>query len=82
MTDTWQSMGEETDEQLNKELQDYRVTKSLVSKAKKDCLFMHCLPANRGQEVEELVIDGSNSRIWQEASNRLHVQKQILRNLI
>ena len=82
MTDTWQSMGEETDEQLNKELQDYRVTKSLMSKAKKDCLFMHCLPANRGQEVEELVIDGSNSRIWQEASNRLHVQKQILRNLI
>ena len=82
MTDTWQSMGEETDEQVIRELHDYRVTKSLMNKAKKDCMFMHCLPANRGQEVEESVIDGANSRIWEEASNRLHVQKQILRILI
>ena len=82
MTDTWQSMGEETDEQVIRELHDYRVTKSLMDKAKKDCMFMHCLPANRGQEVEEAVIDGANSRIWEEASNRLHVQKQILRILI
>ena len=82
MTDTWQSMGEETDEQVIRELHDYRVTKSLMNKAKKDCMFMHCLPANRGQEVEEAVIDGANSRIWEEASNRLHVQKQILRILI
>ena len=82
MTDTWQSMGEETNEQLIRELHDFRVTKSLMNKAKKDCLFMHCLPANRGQEVEELVIDGGNSRIWEEASNRLHFQKQILRMLI
>ena len=82
MTDTWQSMGEETDEQMIRELHDYRVTKSLMNKAKKDCMFMHCLPANRGQEVEETVIDGANSRIWEEASNRLYVQKQILRILI
>ena len=82
MTDTWQSMGEETDEQVIRELHDYRVTKSLMNKAKKDCMFMHCLPANRGQEVEEAVIDGANSRIWEEASNRLHVQKQILKILI
>ena len=82
MTDTWQSMGEETDEQVIRELHDYRVTKSLMNKAKKDCIFMHCLPANRGQEVEEAVIDGTNSRIWEEASNRLYVQKQILRVLI
>ena len=82
MTDTWQSMGEETDEQVIRELHDYRVTKSLMNKAKKDCMFMHCLPANRGQEVEEAVIDGANSKIWEEASNRLHVQKQILRILI
>ena len=82
MTDTWQSMGEETDEQVIKELHDFRVTKSLMNKAKKDCMFMHCLPANRGQEVEEGVIDGANSRIWEEASNRLHVQKQILRILL
>ena len=82
MTDTWQSMGEETDEQVIRELHDYRVTNSLMNKAKKDCMFMHCLPANRGQEVEETVIDGANSKIWEEASNRLHVQKQILRILI
>ncbi len=82
ITDTWQSMGEETDEQVIKELHNFRVTKSLMNKAKKDCMFMHCLPANRGQEVEEVVIDGANSKIWEEASNRLHVQKQILRILV
>ena len=82
MTDTWQSMGEETDENVIKELYDFRVTKFLMDKAKKDCMFSHCLPANRGQEVEDSVIDGANSRIWKEASNRLHVQKQILRILI
>ena len=82
MTDTWQSMGEETDENVIKDLHDFRVTKSLLDKAKKDCMFTHCLPANRGQEVEESVIDGANSRIWEEASNRLHIQKQILRILI
>ncbi len=82
MTDTWHSMGEETDQNVIKELDDFRVTKSLMDKAKKNCIFMHCLPANRGQEVEETVIDGANSRIWEEASNRLHVQKQILRILI
>ena len=82
MTDTWQSMGEENDEKVIKELYDFRVSKNLMDKAKEDCIFMHCLPANRDQEVEESVIDGVKSRIWEEASNRLHVQKQILRILI
>ena len=82
MTDTWQSMGEKSDENVIKELNGFRVTKSLMDKAKDDCIFTHCLPANRGQEVEESVIDGANSRIWEEASNRLHIQKQILRTLI
>ena len=82
MTDTWQSMGEENDEKVIKELYDFRVSKNLMDKAKEDCIFMHCLPANRDQEVEESVIDGVKSRIWKEASNRLHVQKQILRILI
>ena len=53
-----------------------------MSSAKKDSIFMHCLPANRNQEVEKEVIDGPQSRVWQEASNRLHVQKQILKNYI
>jgi len=48
MTDTWQSMGEQTDEQVIRELHDFRVTKSLMNMAKQDCIFMHCLPANRG----------------------------------
>ena len=82
MTDTWQSMGEKSDENVIKELNGFRVTKSLMDKAKEDCIFMHCLPANRDQEVEESVIDGVKSRIWKEASNRLHIQKQILRMLI
>ena len=72
-------MGEETDEKVIKELDGFRVTESIMDKVKKDCMFIHCLPANRGQEVEESVIDGEKSRIWLEASNRLHVQKQILR---
>ena len=82
MTDTWQSMGEETDDKMINELNDFKVTKSIMDRAKKDCIFMHCLPANRDQEVEESVIDGVNSKVWEEAVNRLHIQKQILRKLL
>ena len=82
MTDTWQSMGEETDDKMINELKDFKVTKSIMDRANKDCIFMHCLPANRDQEVEESVIDGVNSKVWEEAVNRLHIQKQILRKLL
>ena len=82
MTDTWQSMGEETNDKMINELDDFKVTKSIMGRAKKDCIFMHCLPANRDQEVEGSVIDGTNSRVWEEANNRLHIQKQILRTLL
>ena len=82
MTDTWHSMGEENDEKVIKELHEFRVTKTLMDRAKKDCIFTHCLPANRDHEVEGSVIDGANSRIWEEASNRLHIQKQILRTIL
>jgi len=78
MTDTWQSMGENTNNQDLEDLKDYRVTSSLMKKAKSDCIFLHCLPADRQQEVEAQVIDGPSSRVWQEAENRLHIQKQIL----
>ena len=78
LTDTWESMGEKTDQKDLTELQKYRVTQSLMDMTPSECLFMHCLPANRSQEVEAQVIDGSSSRVWQEAENRLHIQKQIL----
>ena len=78
LTDTWESMGEKTDQKNLIELQEYRVTQSLMDMTSSECLFMHCLPANRNQEVEAKVIDGPSSRVWKEAENRLHIQKQIL----
>ena len=78
LTDTWESMGEKVDPKDLIELQKYRVTQSLMDITPSECLFMHCLPANRSQEVEAQIIDGSSSRVWQEAENRLHIQKQIL----
>ena len=78
LTDTWESMGEKAYPKDLIELQKYRVTQSLMDITPSECLFMHCLPANRSQEVEAQIIDGSSSRVWQEAENRLHIQKQIL----
>ena len=60
-------------------IKEFRVTQKVMNKAKSDSIFMHCLPANRNEEVEASVIDGNNSRVWQEASNRLFVQKEILK---
>ena len=82
LTDTWKSMGEEINDNDLHKLDDFCVTEALFNKAKKDCIFMHCLPASRGQEVEEKVIDGPNSRIWIEAKNRLFVQQQLLKELL
>lgn len=78
MTDTWISMGETNKEQRLKLLQDYRVTDALMERAKPDAVFMHCLPAHRGKEVTDEVIDGPQSIVWDEAENRLHVQKAIM----
>ncbi|NTV30162.1 MAG: ornithine carbamoyltransferase, partial [Candidatus Omnitrophica bacterium] len=78
-TDTWVSMGQE--EESAKRLQDfagYQINEDLVRLADKDYIFMHCLPAHRGQEVSAGVIDGPHSAIFDEAENRLHVQKAIL----
>ena len=82
LTDTWQSMGEDVNNNELIELNGFCVTQELFDRAKNDCLFMHCLPASRGQEVAETVIDGPNSRIWAEAKNRLFIQRQILRELL
>ncbi|MEQ9661595.1 MAG: ornithine carbamoyltransferase [Parasphingopyxis sp.] len=79
VTDTWISMGQEGGEAKLAALEPYRVTPNLMGRAKPDALFLHCLPAHRGEEVSAEVIDGPQSVIWDEAENRLHAQKAILR---
>ena len=78
IADTWVSMGDKDADARKKLLTPYRVDQDLMSKAKLDALFMHCLPAHRGEEVTDEVMDGPNSVIWDEAENRLHAQKGIL----
>ena len=80
VTDTWVSMGDETgdSQQRHDLLRPYRVDDRLMARAKPDAIFMHCLPAHRGDEVTASVIDGPRSVVWDEAENRLHAQKGIL----
>ncbi|TVR97759.1 MAG: ornithine carbamoyltransferase [Rhodospirillales bacterium] len=78
VTDTWVSMGTREAETRHNLLAPYRVDEALMARAKPDALFMHCLPAHRGQEVSAAVIDGPQSVVWDEAENRLHAQKGIL----
>ena len=82
-TDVWVSMGQEKErEKRIKDLEPYRVTVELMKYAKPDAVFMHCLPAHRGEEVVDEVIDGKWSVVWDQAENRKHVQKAILALLI
>ncbi|PIW26692.1 MAG: ornithine carbamoyltransferase [Rhodospirillales bacterium CG15_BIG_FIL_POST_REV_8_21_14_020_66_15] len=78
VTDTWVSMGDKDAGKRHNLLVPYRVDERLMAMAAPDALFMHCLPAHRGEEVTEGVIDGPQSVIWDEAENRLHAQKGIL----
>ena len=78
VTDTWFSMGDKDGEYRHNLLKPYQVNARLMSLAKPDALFMHCLPAHRGDEVTDEVIDGPQSVVFDEAENRLHVQKGIL----
>ncbi len=78
MTDAWVSMGDEEPELKKRTFQRYRVSEEVMKFAAKDALFMHCLPAYRGEEVTSEVIDGSQSVVLDEAENRLHVQKAII----
>jgi len=78
VADTWVSMGVEASVNRHNLLAPYRVDERLMAKAKPDAIFMHCLPAKRGDEVTAGVIDGPQSVVWDEAENRLHVQKGIL----
>ena len=78
VTDTWVSMNDSESESRHNLLRAYQVDDKLMAEAKPDAIFMHCLPAHRGEEVTESVIDGPQSVVWDEAENRLHAQKGIL----
>ncbi len=83
VTDVWASMGQEDEQtQRGKVFAAYQVNSELMHRAGKDALFMHCLPAHRGEEVTADVIDGSRSVVWDEAENRLHAQKALLEFLL
>jgi ornithine carbamoyltransferase len=82
-TDVWTSMGFEAEnEERRRDFQDWQVDADMMRAAKKDALFMHCLPAHRGEEVAAEVIDGPQSVVWDEAENRLHTQKALLEFLV
>ncbi len=78
VTDTWVSMGDRNGSRRHNLLKPYQVNAALMAKAKPDAIFMHCLPAHRGEEVTDEVIDGPQSVVFDEAENRLHAQKGIL----
>ena len=83
VTDVWASMGQEAESDTRSEIfRPFQVNAALMSLAKKDALFMHCLPAHRGDEVTAEVIDGLQSVVWEEAGNRLHSQKALLEFLL
>jgi ornithine carbamoyltransferase len=82
-TDVWASMGQE--DESNERIQvfnGYMVDDALMARAARDAIFLHCLPAHRGEEVSESVLEGPQSRVWAEAENRLHIQKAIMAVLI
>lgn len=83
VTDVWASMGDESEQEVRKELfKPYQVNNRLAVLAKKDFIFLHCLPAHRGEEVTADIIDGPHSVIYQEAENRLHAQKALMLKLM
>jgi ornithine carbamoyltransferase len=82
-TDVWTSMGFEAEnEERRRDFEDWQVDAEMMRAANKDALFMHCLPAHRGEEVAAEVIDGPQSAVWDEAENRLHTQKALLEFLV
>ena len=79
MTDKWISMGDKINKSKKKKaLKPYQVNKKIMKVANKEAIFMHCLPANRGEEVTNDVLDGKQSAVWLEALNRIHAQKSII----
>jgi len=82
MTDTFTSIHNKDSKRIKKFLPKYQVNSSLMKKAKSNAIFMHCLPAKRGNEVTASVIDGPRSVVWDEAENRLHSQKALLLSIL
>lgn len=83
VTDVWASMGQEQEQRERRQrLAPYQVNAALMARARHDALFMHCLPAHRGEEVTAAVLEGAQSVVWQEAGNRLHSQKALLEFLL
>ncbi|WP_317930780.1 ornithine carbamoyltransferase [Halioxenophilus sp. WMMB6] len=83
VTDTWASMGQDKEKQQRQRIfSGYQVNEELMSLAAADALFMHCLPAYRGMEVSETLLDGPSSVVWDEAENRLHAQKALMEFLL
>ncbi len=82
-TDVWTSMGFESENEARcRDFADWQVDADMMRIAKSDALFMHCLPAHRGEEVSADVIDGPQSVVWDEAGNRMHTQKALLEYLL
>jgi len=82
-TDVWASMGQEAEQKEREQaFSGYCLDDPLLALAKPDCIVMHCLPAHRGEEISDSVIEGENSVVWDEAENRLHIQKAIMASLI
>ena len=78
VTDTWVSMGQEDDQYRQEAFARFKVDEAMMARAAPDATFLHCLPAHRGEEVTDAVIDGAQSAVWDEAENRLHAQKALL----
>ena len=78
VTDTWMSMGQKDSGSKIAAMEPYRVNEALMAEADEEALFLHCLPAHRGEEVVDAVMDGPQSAVWDEAENRLHAQKSLL----
>jgi ornithine carbamoyltransferase len=78
VTDTWVSMGDDDTLTRKQAFKGFQVNAALMAQAKPEALFLHCLPAHRGEEVTDEVLDGAQSAVWDEAENRLHVQKAVL----
>jgi ornithine carbamoyltransferase len=82
-TDVWSSMGKEEEQQRRlRDFAGYQVNAEVMAQAKPDAIFLHCLPAHRGEEVSAEVIDGPQSQVWDEAENRLHAQKALMEFLL